>query len=102
MRIPRAVFVSKRSETVFAAIHTFMPTPSFHEWLATRPDEALAADRLATMIAQVGANGISRDELARALRFRSEALQEILGSLLATGQVVVFKVNGELRYRATT
>ncbi len=35
-----------------------MPTPSFREWLAHRPDEALAADRLATLIARSGAAGI--------------------------------------------
>jgi hypothetical protein len=79
----------------------FMRTLSFHEWLAHRPDEALAADRLATVIAQAGASGISRDELARAVRLRPDTLQDVLMSLSATGQVAVFKANGELRYRAT-
>jgi hypothetical protein len=77
-----------------------MPRPSFHEWLRSRPDEALAADNLAMLIARSPA-GISPDEIGRALRLPLDTLNDILGSLVTTGQIVVRKVNGQLVYRAT-
>jgi predicted ArsR family transcriptional regulator len=78
-----------------------MPTPSFHEWLARRPDEAPAAENVATLIARSGTTGISRDDLARALRIPPETLKDLLRALVATGQVQMVKVNGQLTYRAT-
>jgi NADH:ubiquinone oxidoreductase subunit 4 (subunit M) len=78
-----------------------MPIPSFHEWLNDRPDEALAADRLAMLIVQSGAAGISLDRLRTVLRLSPETLQDILKSLVATGQVTVLKVNGQMTYRGT-
>jgi Tfp pilus assembly protein FimT len=41
-----------------------MPLPSFHEWLRSA-QEAPEADRLATVIAQAGAAGISRGRLEK-------------------------------------
>jgi DNA-binding IclR family transcriptional regulator len=55
---------------------------------------------LAALIGQ-SSTGISADDLARALNLPSETLQDILRSLVATGQVVVLKVNGQLTYRTT-
>jgi hypothetical protein len=72
---------------------------SFHEWLRNA-DEAPAADRLATFITQSGAVGISLDRLRRLLPVAPETLQDVLKALVATGQVTVVKVNGEMRYRA--
>jgi predicted ArsR family transcriptional regulator len=79
-----------------------MRIPSFHEWLRDRPDEALGATKLAMLVAQAGTAGVSRDDLTKALRLPPETVQEILGALVATGQVSVLRVGGELRYRATT
>ncbi len=76
-----------------------MPIPSFHDWLRSA-DEAPAADRLATLIAQAGAAGVSVDRLRRLCGLQPETLQDIIRSLLATGQVVVLKVHGQMRYRA--
>jgi hypothetical protein len=72
---------------------------SFHEWLANRDREAVAAERLATLVARCGA-GISRDDLARALRLPPEILDDLLRALTATGQVVMLKVGGRTVYRA--
>jgi hypothetical protein len=66
-----------------------MPTPSFHDWLNNRPDEAPAAEKLATLIAGAGAAGISHDRLRRLVRLPPETLQDILRSLAETGQVTV-------------
>ena len=76
-----------------------MPIPSFHEWLRSA-DEALAADRLAFLIAQSGAAGLSQDDLARALRLPSETVESLLWALITARQVVLLKVDGEWRYRA--
>jgi lambda repressor-like predicted transcriptional regulator len=72
---------------------------SFREWLATRSQEPSQADRLATLIAQAGAAGVSLADLRRLCGLPPETLQDILRALTATGQVVILKVNGELRYR---
>jgi hypothetical protein len=76
-----------------------MPIPSFHEWLRNRAREAPAAGILPTLIAQSGA-GMSRDDLARALRLPPETLDDLLRALAATGQVVMLKVGGRTVYRA--
>ena len=47
----------------------FMP-PSFREWLKS-PDEALAADRLATLIARAGPAGGSSEDLGEGCGFPS-------------------------------
>jgi DNA-binding IclR family transcriptional regulator len=77
-----------------------MPTPSFHEWLARRPDEAPAAENVATLIARSGTTGISRDDLARALRVPPETLEDLLRALVTAGQVAASKAGRERRYRA--
>jgi predicted transcriptional regulator len=78
-----------------------MPTPTIHDWLASRPDEAPAADKLATIIASAGAAGVSVDRLRRLCGLPPETLADILKSLVAAGQVVTLKVNGQMTYRAT-
>ena len=75
---------------------------SFHEWLKNRPDEAPDAERLALLIAQSGAAGISSDGLRKFVRLRPETLDDLLKALVATGQVVVLKVDGQFVYRAAT
>jgi predicted transcriptional regulator len=72
---------------------------SFHEWLGNRAQEAPAADNLATVIASAGAAGVSVDRLRRLVGLSPEALQDVLRGLVATGQVQVVNVGGELRYR---
>jgi len=76
-----------------------MPLPSFRTWLEQCPDEVPAADDLAFLIAQSPA-GISRDDLAKAVRLPPQTLEDLLRALLTTGQVVAVKVNGQLLYRA--
>jgi hypothetical protein len=76
-----------------------MPTPSFHEWLRNRAREAPAAEKVPMLLAQSGA-GISRDDLARAIRLPPETLDDLLRVLVATGQVVMLKVGGRTVYRA--
>ncbi len=73
---------------------------SFPEWRANRSQEPPQADRLATLIAQAGTAGVSLDRLRRLCGLQPETLQDILKSLVATGQVVVLKVNGQMTYRA--
>jgi Tfp pilus assembly protein FimT len=57
---------------------------SFHDWLR-RAQEAPEADRLAMLIAQAGAAGISRGRIERALGLPSETLDDLLKALVATG-----------------
>ena len=79
-------------------IHIPMPIPSFHEWLRSA-DEAPAAEKLATIIARSGAAGVSLDRLRRLCGLQPETLQHVIRSLLATGQVVVLKVDGQMVYK---
>jgi len=76
-----------------------MPTPSFREWLRNRAREAPAAEILPVLVAQSG-TGISRDDLAKALRLPPETLDDLLRALTATGQVRMLKVGGRTVYRA--
>lgn len=72
---------------------------SFHDWLQNRfQQDAPAAERLATLIAQSG--GVSRGRLAKAVNLPEETLNDLLKALVDGGQVVMLRVNGELRYRA--
>ena len=66
----------------------------------TRSQEPSQVDRLATLIAQAGAAGVSLDRLRTLCGLSPETLADVLKGLTATGQVVMLKVNGELRYRA--
>jgi len=72
----------------------------FRTWLEHGPDDASAAMNLATLIGR-SSTGISRDDLARAVRRPAEALEPLLKALMASGQIVALKVNGQLLYRAT-
>jgi hypothetical protein len=71
----------------------------FHKWLGNRDGDVPAAEKLATLVARSGA-GVSRDDLARALRLPPEILDDLLRALTATGQVVMLKVGGRTVYRA--
>jgi hypothetical protein len=51
------------------------------------------------LVARSGA-GVSRDDLARALRLPPRTLDDLLRALTATGQVVMLKVGGRTVYRA--
>jgi hypothetical protein len=81
-----------------AAIDTSMR--SFHDWLQNRSDQAPNAERLAMLIAQAGAAGISRGRIEKAVCLPSETLDDLLKALVVGGQVTMLRVNGELRYRA--
>lgn len=74
---------------------------SFHDWLATRSQEPPQADRLATVITSAGAAGASLADLRRLLNLSSETLQDVLRGLVASGQVEVVKVNGQMVCRVT-
>ncbi len=70
----------------------------FHDWLGNRDQDAVAAERLATLVARSAA-AVSRDRLARTLGLPPEILDELLRALTATGQVVMLKVGGRTVYR---
>ena len=72
---------------------------AFHEWLRNRAREAPAAAILPMLVAQSAA-GVSKDDLARALRLPPETLDDLLRALAAAGQVVMLKVGGRTVYRA--
>jgi lambda repressor-like predicted transcriptional regulator len=55
---------------------------------------------VATLIASAGSAGVSLDRLRRVVGLQPETLADVLKVLVATGQVVVLKVNGQLVYRA--
>jgi hypothetical protein len=76
-----------------------MPLPTFHEWLRSA-QEAPEVDRLATVIAQAGAAGISLGRLRRLCGLSPETLGDLLKALAVGGQVRMLRVNGELVYRA--
>ena len=71
----------------------------FHDWLVNRDREAVAAERLATLVAR-SATGVSRDDLARILRLPPRILDDLLRALVTTGQVTMLKVGGRTVYRA--
>jgi sulfur carrier protein ThiS len=71
---------------------------SFHDWLQNCSEEAPAAEKLATLIAQSG--GVSRGRLTKAVNLPEETLADLLKALTATRQVTMLRVNGELVYRA--
>jgi hypothetical protein len=73
---------SSRFESGPDTIDISMPAPSFREWLRNRARESPAAEILPVLIAQSGA-GMSRDNLARALRCAGPAISWITD--LATG-----------------
>lgn len=54
-----------------------MPLPSFREWLRSA-QEAPQADRLATVIAQAGAAGVSLDRLRRVVGLSPKVLHDRL------------------------
>jgi hypothetical protein len=77
-----------------------VPTPSFRTWLEDRPPEVPDAGAVALRIAQAGTAGVSRGELARVLGTSPETLEILLRALVASRQVMVVQVGGEMRYRA--
>ena len=68
---------------------------SFHEWLEQRVEDLPDIGNLALTIARSGTAGISSDGLRRVVPISPEILQDFLRALVATGQVVVLKVNGQ-------
>ncbi len=77
-----------------------MPPPSFLAWLEHRLQQVPDAANLAFLIARSGAAGVSRDDLARALRLPPETLEVPLRAMVTAGQVQVLKVGGQMVYRA--
>jgi len=77
---------------------------AFHEWMETREhriEEVPDVMRLALLIAQSGAAGISRQDLARVLRLSPDTVEDLLMALVAAGQVTVLRVNGQRVFRAS-
>ncbi len=52
------------------------------------------------VIAGAAAAGVSLERLRKLVGLPLEALADLLKSLVATGQVTVLKVNGQMTYRA--
>jgi hypothetical protein len=91
----------KFRQAVPELIDTFMRTISFSEWLEQRAEDVPDIGNLALTIAKSGATGVTKDSLHRVIQISSETLEDLLGALVATGQVVALKVNGRLVYRTT-
>jgi hypothetical protein len=72
----------------------------FRLWLEHRPQKVPDAGALALAIAQSGAAGVSREGLARAVGIPEEAVDVLLRGVVASGPVVMLKVDGQLVYRA--
>jgi hypothetical protein len=88
-------------EALPGIVDTSMPLPSFRSWLEDhRLQQVPDAGAIALLIARSGAAGVSREGLARAIGVPSEALEPLLRAMVVSGQVVMVKVGGELRYRA--
>jgi hypothetical protein len=79
-----------------------MRTISFPEWLEHRVEKVPDIGNLALLIAHAGAAGVSREGLSKALGIPGETLEVLLRAMVAAGQVVVLKANGQIVYRATT
>jgi predicted transcriptional regulator len=73
---------------------------SFHEWLANRAQEPPQADRLATIITSAGAAGVSLACLRKLCGLSPKVLQDVLRGLVATGQVEMLRVGGQIVHRA--
>ncbi len=74
-----------------------MPFLSFAEWLEEVPD----AGAVALRIAQAGSAGVSLDHLCKVIGSSPETLEAMLRALVVSRQVVVVRVGGEIKYRAT-
>jgi len=73
---------------------------SFHDWLEHRPEEVPDATTIALMIARSGTAGVSREGLEKVARISPDTLDELLRALMATGQVRILKVNGQIVFKA--
>jgi hypothetical protein len=78
----------------------------FYEWMGIREyraedEEAPGAMKLALLIAQSGAAGISRDGLRRLVRLSPDTLEDLLAALVAAGQVTELRMNGQRVFRAS-
>ncbi len=78
-----------------------MPTPSFSQWLEDRPPEVPDIGSLALAIARSGTAGVSLDQLRKVIGSSPETLESMLRALVVSRQVVVVRVGGEIKYRAT-
>ena len=82
-------------------IDTAVPIPSFRLLLEEHQLQQVPdAGSLALLIARSGAAGVSRDDLRRLAGIHPDTLDDLLRGLVASGQVVVLKRNGQLVYRA--
>ena len=78
-----------------------MPLPSFTQWLEHRLEEVPDAGTLALLIARSGTAGVSRDRLCKVVGGSPETIEAMLRATVASRQVTMVKVNGELKYRTT-
>ena len=93
-------------ESVPGIIDISMRRMPFYEWMGIREyraedEEAPGAMKLALLIAQSGAAGISRDGLRRLVRLSPDTLEDLLAALVAAGQVTELRMNGRRVFRAT-
>jgi hypothetical protein len=72
----------------------------FRTWLEDRLQEIPDAAAVALAVTRAGPAGASAEELRRAAGCSAEALRELLAGMMASGQVEVVRVGGELRWRA--
>jgi hypothetical protein len=74
-----------------------MQRMAFHEWLEDRVQEVPDTTTLVLVIAKSGESRVPRHNLLR----RVHLSPDLLLALVAAGQVVVSRVNGQMVYRAT-
>jgi hypothetical protein len=75
--------------------------PAFRSWLEDhRLQQVPDAASLALAIVRSGAAGMSRHDLRRLAGIPSDTLDDLLRAMMASGQVVMVKVGGQLVYRA--
>ena len=86
-------------EAVPGIVDTSMPLPSFRLWLEHRREIVPDAGALALALARSGVAGMSRDNLRRLAGIPPDTLDDLLRAMLASGQVVVLKRDGQLVYR---
>ena len=78
-----------------------MPLPSFPQWLEHCVPEVPDIGTLALTIARAGQAGVSLDRLSTVIGSSRETIECMLRAMVRARQVVMVKVGGELRYRAT-
>ena len=85
------------STLLYTQLNRFMPLRTFHTW---RNRETIPlADQIVPIIAQRGAQGMSRGEIGRLVPLERDTLDDLLDGFVRAGMLVVTDVNGVRAYR---